>query len=99
MLALPLPTEAVDTTIPAGRMMMQMLGAFAEFEAMIRERTRSGLVAARAEGRVGGRKPKLIADQRREAVAMIGSGQKSAADVAHLFKAHPTTASPISRGR
>ena len=97
MLALPLPTEAVDTTIPAGRMMMQMLGAFAEFEAMIRERTRSGLVAARAEGRVGGRKPKLIADQRREAVAMIGSGQKS--DVAHLFKAHPTTASPISRGR
>ena len=31
-------TEAVDTTLPAGRMMMQMLGAFAEFErAMIRE--------------------------------------------------------------
>src|SRR5438128_9815258 len=25
-------TEAVDTTGPAGRMMMQMLGAFAEFE-------------------------------------------------------------------
>ena len=25
-------TEAIDTTIPAGRMLMQMLGAFAEFE-------------------------------------------------------------------
>ena len=53
-------TEAVDTTGPAGRMMMQMLGAFAEFErAMIRERTRAGLAAARAQGRTGGRRPKL----------------------------------------
>ena len=50
-------TEAVDTTIPAGRMMMQMVGAFAEFErAMIGERTRAGLSAARAEGRIGGRR-------------------------------------------
>ena len=33
-------TEAIDTTTPAGRMMMQMIGSFAEFErAMIRERT------------------------------------------------------------
>jgi hypothetical protein len=30
-------TEAIDTTTPAGRMMMQMVGAFAEFErAMLR---------------------------------------------------------------
>jgi len=48
-------TEAIDTTTPAGRMMMQMVGAFAEFErAMIRERTSAGLAAARAAGRVGG---------------------------------------------
>lgn len=41
-------TEAVDTTTPAGRMMMQMVGAFAEFErAMIRERTNAGLRRAR----------------------------------------------------
>ena len=33
-------TEAIDTTTPAGRMLMQMVGSFAEFErAMIRERT------------------------------------------------------------
>jgi hypothetical protein len=33
-------TENIDTTTPAGRMMMQIVGAFAEFErAMIRERT------------------------------------------------------------
>src|ERR1700722_18819675 len=50
-------TENIDTTTPAGRMMMQMVGAFAEFErAMIRERTSAGLTAARAEGRIGGRR-------------------------------------------
>src|SRR5205085_4674398 len=32
-------TEAIDTTTPAGRMMMQMVGAFPEFErAMLKER-------------------------------------------------------------
>src|SRR3978361_1493589 len=41
-------TENIDTTTPAGRMMMQMVGAFAEFErAMVRERTVEGLKAAR----------------------------------------------------
>jgi DNA invertase Pin-like site-specific DNA recombinase len=41
-------TEAVDTTTPAGRMMMQMVGAFAEFErAMLKQRTKAGLDAAR----------------------------------------------------
>ena len=50
-------TEAIDTTSPGGRMMMQIVGAFAEFErAMLRERTRSGLDAARKEGRIGGRR-------------------------------------------
>ena len=36
-------TEAVDTTTAAGRMVMQVLGSFAEFErSMVRERTRAG---------------------------------------------------------
>ena len=43
-------TEAIDTTTPAGRMMMQTVGSFAEFErAMIRERTSAGLAQARLE--------------------------------------------------
>ena len=47
-------TEAIDTTTPAGRMMMQMIGSFAEFErAMLRERTRTGLEAARRRGAWG----------------------------------------------
>src|SRR5258707_983636 len=37
-------TESVDTTSPADRMVMQILGCFAEFErSMVRERTRAGL--------------------------------------------------------
>ena len=60
-------TEAIDTTTPAGHMIMQMVGVFAEFEReMIRERTRSGLERARKKGRHPGRKPKLSEDQRRK---------------------------------
>ena len=55
--------------MPAGRMMMQMVGSFAEFEhAMIRERTSAGLAAARAEGRVGGRRKKLDAAHHRSQI-------------------------------
>ena len=37
-------TETIDTTTYAGKMMMQMVGVFAEFERnMLRERTRKGL--------------------------------------------------------
>jgi DNA invertase Pin-like site-specific DNA recombinase len=57
-------TESIDTTTPAGRMMMQMVGSFAEFErAMIRERTSAGLAAARAEGRVGGARSRKACSQ------------------------------------
>jgi DNA invertase Pin-like site-specific DNA recombinase len=57
-------TEAIDTTTPAGRMMMQMLGSFAEFErAMLRERTKLGLARARAAGRKGGARFKLTLAQ------------------------------------
>ena len=50
-------TEAVDTTTAAGRMMMQMLGSFAEFErSMVRERTGPAwLPPAIAAPRWGGR--------------------------------------------
>lgn len=89
-------TEAVDTTTPAGRMMMQIVGAFAEFErAMLRERTKAGLENARKEGRVGGRRPKLSAQQREEIRKMVESGEKTAADAARLFKVHPSTVSRL----
>ena len=85
-------TETIDTGTPAGRMMMQIVGSFAEFErAMLRERTRYGLEAARAAGRVGGRIPKLTPQQEKEIVAMVSGGHKTGADAARLFRVHPAT--------
>src|SRR4051795_1783039 len=90
-------TEAVDTAGPAGRMLMQMLGSFAEFErAMVRERTRAGLKAAAARGRKGGRQPKLTPEQKTEILDGLGSGRKSAADLARLFRVHRATISRLA---
>jgi DNA invertase Pin-like site-specific DNA recombinase len=89
-------TEVVDTTAPGGRIMMQIVGTFAEFErAMLRERTRNGLEAARKQGRVGGRRPKLKKYQQQEIVRLVNSGQKTAADAARLFNVHPATVSRL----
>lgn len=89
-------TESIDTTLPAGRMMMQMVGSFAEFErAMIRERTSAGLARARAEGRVGGTRMKLTPTQRADVVDNVASGWKSAAPMARLYKVSEPTISRI----
>jgi DNA invertase Pin-like site-specific DNA recombinase len=89
-------TELIDTTTPGGRMLMQILGSFAEFErAMIRERTRVGLLHAREQGRVGGRRPKLSEAQRVEVLRMITSGDKSASDAARLFGVHRSSISRL----
>lgn len=89
-------TEHIDTTTPAGRMLMQMVGSFAEFErAMIRERTRAGLDTARAQGRVGGRRPKLTPQQKTEVIEMVNSGRKSASEAARIFNVHPATISRL----
>jgi DNA invertase Pin-like site-specific DNA recombinase len=89
-------TENIDTTTPAGRMMMQMIGSFAEFErAMIRERTSAGIAAARAEGRIGGRRKKLDAAKRREIAESVITGRKSGAEMARLYNVSQPTVSRI----
>jgi DNA invertase Pin-like site-specific DNA recombinase len=89
-------TEAIDTTTAPGRMMMQMVGAFAEFErAILRERTKAGLEAARTRGSIGGRRPKLRPNQQDEIVAIVSMGTKTAADAARLLAVHPATVSRL----
>jgi DNA invertase Pin-like site-specific DNA recombinase len=57
-------TETLDTSGPCGRLMMNMLGSFNQFEReIIKERTKLGLERARSNGRIGGGRYKLSATQ------------------------------------
>lgn len=62
---------------------------------MIRERTSAGLAAARAEGRVGGRRKKLDAAKRREITESVISDRKSGTVMARLYSTSPPTESRI----
>src|SRR3954454_4153756 len=63
---------------------------------LVRERTRAGLKAAAARGRKGGRQPKLTPEQKAEILDGLGSGRKSAADLARLFRVHRATISRLA---
>lgn len=53
--------DQIDLTTPSGRLLVQLLGSFAEFEAgLIRERVRAGLAAAKAKGKRLGRPPRTL---------------------------------------
>jgi len=91
-------TENIETTSAAGRMLMQMLGVFAEYEReLLRERTRLGVERARAEGRVGGRPSKLSVAQRREIRERVSAGEWSMSQAARLFGVHKSTISRLFR--
>jgi len=62
---------------------------------MIRERTKAGLDAARKEGRIGGRKPKLNKNQREDIADNVISERKSGADMARLYNVSEATISRI----
>lgn len=84
-------TESIDTTTSAGKMMMQMVGVFAEFERnMLKERTKKGLEYAKKQGRVGGRKPKLKPIQIQEIIQLHAAG-KLAPELSQLFNVHQAT--------
>ncbi len=64
---------AIDTTTASGRLMFGFFAALAEFEReLIVERTKAGLVSARARGRNGGRPYKMTAAKLRLAQAAMG---------------------------
>lgn len=91
-------TEAIDTTTAPGRLMAQMLGAFAEFErAMIRERTLNGLAHAKKAGRHIGRRHALSPQQRAEIIERAESGEGSPAQLASLFRVSRSTVQRLLR--
>lgn len=85
-------TEAVDTSTPAGRMMMQLLGAFAEFErSLIRERSIAGQLAARQRGNHPGRPKNVDAFLEAELANLYLSGWYTYKTLADMFTLHPAS--------
>ena len=85
-------TEAIDTTTPQGVLGFHMFSALAEFErALIRERTRAGLKAAKRMGRIGGRPAKLTEDDLDVARTLLANPDITVADVADRIGVSPAT--------
>jgi DNA invertase Pin-like site-specific DNA recombinase len=69
-----LDQQSIDTTTPAGKLMFQVCGAFAEFErSMIRQRVKLGLKRAVAQGKVLGR-PQISGDIERKVQRELRKG-------------------------
>jgi len=85
-------TEAIDTTTAGGKLVFHVFAALAEFErGVIRERTKAGLEAARARGKLGGRPPSLKASDLAAAKAMLRDPEITVAEVAKRLGVVPST--------
>ena len=83
-----------DTTTAHGRLMLTVLGGLAEFEReLIRVRTSEGRERARTRGVRMGRRPKLTAHQRREALERKAVGEP----VTEIARSYNVSHSTISR--
>jgi DNA invertase Pin-like site-specific DNA recombinase len=85
-------TESIDTGSTGGRLIFHIFAALAEFErGVIRERTRAGLDAARARGRLGGRPPALAAKDLTAAKALLRDPEITVEDIARRLGVAPST--------
>lgn len=85
-------TEPIDTSTGAGRMMMHMLGAFAEFErGIIRERCMAGQRSAMERGVHCGRPRSLELDDERAIVRLYSQGWYTLDQLALMFDCHPSS--------
>lgn len=84
-------TEGIDTKTPAGKLLMHVIGALAQFERdLIVERTKAGIAEYRARGGRIGQPPKLSPDDVKKAMKMIEAGD-SVKEVAASFGVVPAT--------
>lgn len=85
-------TEKIETSSAAGKLVFHVFAALAEFERnLIRERTRAGLVAARARGRSGGRRPKLTPQQIKEIKRLMSDPTIPVSQIAERYNVSRTT--------
>ena len=78
--------ESIDTSTSTGKLVFHIFGALAEFERnLIRERTQAGLEAARARGRLGGRRKSLNAEDRKIAVDLYNEKKMSVKKICEMM--------------
>jgi DNA invertase Pin-like site-specific DNA recombinase len=79
--------QGIDTSTAEGRAMFGMLSVLAELQReLIAANTRDGLAAARARGRLGGRRPKLTAAQAATAQRLYDEGGHTVQQIADILK-------------
>jgi DNA invertase Pin-like site-specific DNA recombinase len=80
-------TEQIDTTTSGGKLIFHIFGALAEFERdIVKERTKAGLIAARARGKKGGRRPNLSPRDIAMVRKLYEDKQTPIADICRMFK-------------
>ncbi len=85
-------TEAIDTTSPGGKLVFHIFASLAEFErGIIRERTKAGLAAARARGKIGGRPPALGHADLTAAKALLSDPSITVEEAARRVGVSPST--------
>ena len=85
-------TENIDTSGPMGQAMITIMAAFAQLERdTIVERTRAGLEAAKAQGRVGGRPSSVDAKKLAKIKTLVRSGDHTRKEIAEMVKISEAT--------
>jgi DNA invertase Pin-like site-specific DNA recombinase len=75
-----------DPAGPMGKMFLNILATFAEFEVdLLKMRTREGMAIARAKGKLRGKQPKLTTRQRAELARMHAFGEYTVAELMEVF--------------
>ena len=78
--------ENIDTSTSGGKLIFHIFSALAEFErSLIQERTQTGLRAARARGRLGGRPPLLDNRQVNRMFELYNEGKSTVAEICKIF--------------
>lgn len=77
--------QALDTTTPAGKLMYQLTGAFAEYEReIIRARIKLGVARAKRQGKTWGNKSILTPEMIAQAHALQAEGKSATETAAEL---------------
>lgn len=85
-------TDGIDTTTANGRLIFHIMGALAEFErALIGERTKAGMAAAKRRGVRIGRPRKLTPEQIAQARALVTARELRRREIAALLGVSPKT--------